>query len=94
MKLFIKAREEARVDIVNRRRDMLASPKNGSALDVMQDNVELVGLVGEPPIIEKYIRALPTPNLPSDSDWLAGWIGRCEDVWSVETWPKGTSLSQ
>jgi hypothetical protein len=73
---------------------MLALPKDGAALDVMKDNVELMRLVGEPPIVEKHVWALLAPNLTSDSDRLAGWICRREDAWSVEIWPRGTSLSK
>jgi hypothetical protein len=75
MNFFIIEREEGRVNIVDRRRVMYAPPKNGAALDIMLDNIELVRLVGEPPIVEKYVGTLLAPNFLSDSDWLAGWSG-------------------
>jgi hypothetical protein len=73
--LFVVRREEARINVVERGRGMFAPPKNWAALNVMQDHIKVVRLVGKPPIVEKYVGTLLAPNLPGDSDWLAGWIG-------------------
>ena len=51
-------------------------------------------LVGKTPIVEKHVWPLLAPNLTSDPDWLAGWIGRGKDAWVVDLWQRGTPLSK
>ena len=72
---------------------MPALPKNRAALDVMEDDIKLVRLIGKTAVVEEYIRTLLATNFASDSDWLAGWTGRGTDAWSVAIEQRGTPSS-
>ncbi len=51
---------------------MLASPKDGAAVNIMKDDIKFVGLVGEPAIIEKNIGPFPSLNFAGDANGFAG----------------------
>ena len=63
---------------------MLAFPKNGAAIDIVEDDIELVGLVGEPAVVEEDVRSFPSLNFPGDANGFAGRQVCIEDGW----WPR------
>jgi hypothetical protein len=48
MMLLVRIRMESRVNFVDWRRFVLTLPEDWASLDIMQENIELVGLVGKP----------------------------------------------
>jgi hypothetical protein len=79
-------------------RDMVVqracTSKNRATLNVMEDDVELVRLVLKTPVVAKHVRALLATYFTSDSDRLAGWIGRGKNAWPVKVWQRGMPLSK
>ncbi len=61
------------VDVVEVGGRVLAAAKDRSAIDVMEDDIELGQLIWEAPIVQEYIRALPVSNFAGNQDWL-NWV--------------------
>lgn len=57
---------------MQRRSWVLASPKDGAAVNIMKDDIKFVGLVGEPAIIKENIGPFPSLNFAGDANWFAG----------------------
>ena len=72
---FVVNSMEARVDIVDRRGWMLPLPQDGATCHVMEDYIELVGLIREPAVVEENVRTFPAFNLTGDADRFAGRRG-------------------
>ncbi len=62
---------EARVDVIQRRGRVLVSPKDGAAIYIVEDDIELVRLVGEPAVVEENIWPFPSLNLAGDANGFA-----------------------
>jgi hypothetical protein len=69
MTLLIVIRMESRVDFVVWRHFVLVLTEDQASLDIMQENIKLVGLVGKPPFVEKHVQALP---------WFSRWGFDCK----------------
>lgn len=73
-------RGEIRVDIIEWWRGMLSFAENSATIDILQEGVKLVGLIGESSIvIEDVIRSLPLLGLGRDSNGRrpVGGFGLC-----------------
>jgi hypothetical protein len=63
MMLLVVIQMESRVDLVDWRRFVLTLPEDWASVDIMQEYIELMGLVGKPPVVEKHIQTLLPVNL-------------------------------
>ena len=67
---FVVDRKEGGVDIVEGRSGMLAFAKNATSVDAMEDDIEVVRLVGKPAIVIKDVWAFPTAFPRNNADRL------------------------
>ena len=63
---------EARINVIQRQSRVLASPKDGAAIYIVEDDIELVRLAGEPAVVEENIWLFPSLNLAGDANGFAG----------------------
>jgi hypothetical protein len=67
---FIINRKEGGVHIVQGRSRVFAFTENATSVNAMEDDIEVVGLVGETAIVVEYVRAFPAAATCSDANRL------------------------
>jgi hypothetical protein len=78
MMYLVVIRMESRVNFVDWWCFVLMLPEDRASLDIIQENIELVGLVGKPPIVKKHIQAFLPPNLSGYPNRFSRWCFRCK----------------
>jgi hypothetical protein len=69
---FVVISMEARVDIVEWRSRVLPFPQARFSLNIMEDDIELVGLIREPAVLEENIWPFLSLKLTGNADGFAG----------------------
>ena len=67
---FVIDRKEGRVDIIKGRSRVFVFTKNTTSVNAMEDDIKVVGLVGEAVIVIKDVRAFPTACAHNEVDML------------------------
>ena len=67
---FIIRREEERINIIERWGGMLALSKDRATVDIMEENVELIGLIWVAAVVEEHVRSTFAFRLRGYSDGL------------------------
>jgi hypothetical protein len=70
VKGLVITKQEERVNNIKWRRRVFEFPKDGSTINVVQENVELVWLIREPPVVNKDVL-----YSLADLFFLATWMG-------------------
>ncbi len=84
MEQFVINRMKTRIDVVQRWSRVLLSPQDRTALNIVQNNVKLVQLIGEPAVVDENVWSFPPLNLSGDANGFAGRQVCIEDGW----WPR------
>jgi hypothetical protein len=79
---FIVNRKESGVNIVQSRGRVFAFTKNATTVNAMEDDIEVVGLVGEAAIVIEYVRAFQAAATCSNADRLQR---RRKSRWAIAT---------
>jgi hypothetical protein len=82
MKLLIEIQVESTVNFVDWWRFVLTLLENWASLDIMQENIELMGLARKSSIVEKHIQVLLPANLLGYPNWFSRWCFR----WQYGRW--------
>ncbi len=83
MTLLVVIQMELRVYLVDWRRFVLTLPEYRASLDIMQEYIKLMGLVGKPPIVKKHVQMLLPANLLGYPNWSSRWRFCCKYGWWV-----------
>ena len=83
---FVVNSMETRINVVEQGSRVLASLQDGTALDIVQDDIELVRLIGEPAVVEENIWPFPSLNLSGDANGFAGRRVGIEYGWWPRIW--------
>ena len=70
MRGFVIDQKEGGVDIIKGRSRVFAFTKNTTSVNVMEDDIEVMGLVGEAVMVIKDVQALPTACARNNTDRL------------------------
>ncbi len=90
---LVVMRIKARVDFINRRGGMLTLVEDRDPLGVMQNEVKVVGLIGEAAIVKKYIQSLLATNLAGNLDGVGSRYAHGIQWQRVRVWRLQYALS-
>ncbi len=76
--LLVIIQTESRVDHVDWWSFVLTLPEDWAFLHIMQEYIELMGLVRKPSIIKKHIRTLLPVILLGNPNWFSRWCFCCK----------------
>jgi hypothetical protein len=76
--LLVIIQMESRVNLVDWQHFVLTLPEDWASLHIMQEYIELMGLVRKPPIIKKHVQMLLPTNLSGNPNWFSRWCFCCK----------------
>jgi hypothetical protein len=69
---------ESRVDLIGWQRFVLTLPEDRASVDIMQEYIKLIGLVGKLPIVKKHVQMLLPSNLLGYPNQFSRWCFHCK----------------